>query len=232
MISRTVRLCALVVLLLVTPAMRAQGIDLAARYPAAIDWTENCPPVEWTCEASDVWSLSSFSYRLGDKFLLEAGPSTVVIGKGGTSAVFAAVFPAEPGAIVTAPSAAGERIANIWLRFNPARLGELFPASTVIGPGPESMLVKGQRLAAWKMDAAWMQDFLPSIPWMPSLTFDIDTPQGERRVYSVNSDAQDVTYEPFFKGLTLPSETPVEPAAAVLAYDTACAAIAATYPAL
>lgn len=222
-----------------TPAQEAavserqptQGIDLAARYPAAIDWTENCEPVEWTCEPEDVWSLSSFSYALGGKLRLETGPATLVIGRSGTSALLAAVFPDEPGIIAAAPSAAGERIASLWLRFNPARIGELFPATTVVGQGLPTMLLRGRRLASWKMDSVWMQDFLPSVPWMPSLTFDIDTPEAERRVYSVHTDTGDVTYEPFYKGMTLPPDSPVEPAAAVFAYEAACATIGRVYPA-
>ncbi len=118
---------ALCVELILNVAASALGADLAARYRATLDFSDQPRGYEWTCGPEDVWRLKEFGYSLGDAFRVKLGPSQVVFGRHESNVVWAAVFPDRPGEILAASPGKGEHVTSIWLRFHPARLGELFP---------------------------------------------------------------------------------------------------------
>lgn len=225
MIAR--RVC---LLLLFAAVGRAQGVDLAEKYPATLDWNENAGARDWTCDENDVWLLSSFTYAFGDQFAIELGGSIVVFGKHGTNVVWAGVFPDEPGKIVKASNGEGESIASVWLRFNPALVGDLFPAASVIGPGEANGVVWGKRLYNRKIRASWQAGDQPVIPWKHSLVIDIETEGGPRRFFMIDTRKGEAKYEPFFEKQTLPPLVSVTPEDALKAFDDVWEAFDREYP--
>ena len=198
----------------------SRAADLAAQYPATLDHAEQARGLEWTCGEKDVWRLTEFVWATGTKFRIEVGPAQVVFGCHDTNVVWAAIIPDEPGKLVAAEQGQGERVTGVWMRFHPKRLGDLFPAETVSGRGEKSMIVWGKRLAAHKIGACWQSDNRPVIPWKRSLTLDLDTREGPRRFYSIDTDAETVQYVDTFRRRPLPRLQPIDRATALAAFDT------------
>src|SRR5262245_5980184 len=108
-----------------------QGTDLGKKYRATLDCTPDHPPYAWVCEKGDVWSLDSFQLEQGTELKIQLGPSKVAFGRHGTNVLWAVVLADEPGKLVTPYPGGGEEVARIYLRFNPALVGSLFPAKSV-----------------------------------------------------------------------------------------------------
>ena len=114
---------AVVAMLALTTPLPTQ--ELAKHYRGKLDHEPGALGRSWTCEPSDVWQLSSFRYRLGDKLAIDCGPATLVLGKHGTaksgySPVWAALFPEEPSPLRARGGGDGEAVRSIFLRFHPA----------------------------------------------------------------------------------------------------------------
>ena len=116
---------------------QAQGTDLGKKYAATLDCTADHPTYPWVCEKGDAWSLDSFAIEEGKDFQLRLGPSKVVFGRNGTNALWAVVLADKPGKLGTTQPGDGEEVTRVFLRFNPALVGKLFPTKTVKGAGPE-----------------------------------------------------------------------------------------------
>lgn len=198
----------------------AEGIDLSEKYPATLDWTEESQALEWTCEENDVWSLASFSYAVGDKFRVDLGFSQVVFGKDGTNVVWAAIFPEEAGKILRGEAGEGEQVTSIWMRFHPALVSTLFQPETVRGNGSPKMTVWAKRLYAHKINSSWQAGNKPVIPWRKSIIIDMETVQGRRRFYSIDTEAGTAKYEPYFVNRILPEVVPITEKEALEAFDT------------
>ncbi len=185
------------------------GENLRKVYRGKLDYRENAGGVDWSVGPEDVWKLSSFSYELAGEFELELGPSTVVFGKHkgakkGYSVVWAALFPEEPGEIVTSESGHGDHARAIFMRFNPTLLAELFPSATVEGRGEARWLVWAKRQYGHKINACWQWDNMPVVTWKKSVVFDIDTVEGKRRMYMLDTKDETARYEQAFAGRVLP----------------------------
>lgn len=189
-------------------AISALGDGLGQRYRATLDFSDQSEGYEWSSGPQDVWRLKEFGYALGDAFRVKLGPSQVVFGCHESNVVWATVFPDQAGEIVAASQGKGEHVTSIWLRFHPARLGELFPERTVAGQGDASMVPLAKRLAAHKMRACWQSGDHPMIPWKKSITFDLETREGPRRFYSLDTDTGNVEYVDFFRTRPLPVPKP------------------------
>src|SRR4030042_4504615 len=101
----SVRLLPLLLLAALMPARRAscQGVRLAEKYKATLDYSDQGIGWDWISTTDDVWSLSSFGYSVGGALSIQLGPSTVVFGRHRTDVVWAAVAPDKPGTIVKEP---------------------------------------------------------------------------------------------------------------------------------
>lgn len=228
-------------LVLCPASLRADDLD--ARYPATLDWSEPAVGRQWTCDAGDVWELTGFTFKLDAQLEVRMGPSLVTLGRSGTNVVWAHLDPQAPGGegtISTNLPGGGERVVSVWMRLNPARVGELFPATTVVArdssePAAEAKRAAeattwakraceattwAKRAAAWKMRASWQSGNLPVIPWRKSIVLDIETTSGARRFYGVDTEARTVKYEPYFESRPLPKLVPIEQAQALLAFDS------------
>lgn len=200
-------------------AVIARAEDLTKKYKATLDFSDAGIQREWTCEAGDVWSLASFEFERGSQLALKCGKATVVFGVHAGNPVWAAVLPVEPGTIDSNVAGKGEHFTSIWMRFNPALLGDLFPAKTVTGQGDERSTLWALRLHANKINSGWQADNFPVIPKRDSIVLDCETREGPRRYFMVDSGT--VTWEPAFEKRTLPALAPIDSKVAVDAFDAA-----------
>ncbi len=194
-------LCA--ALALFTPPVAAD-VNLAARYKATLDYSEEAGGQGWTSEKQDVWTLRSFRFVFKNNFAIELGPSSVVFGKQGTSVLWAAVLPDAPGRIVKAPEGAGDQVTSLFLRFHPSLVGQLFPAKTVAESGPAIKLIWARHCYQHKINASWQWDNLPVVPWKQAIVLDCETTEKNRRFYSVDTAKGTVEYEPAFEDQPVP----------------------------
>lgn len=199
-------------------ARQEQDVNLASRYPASLDASE--PPVgrSWSCDAADIWSIRSFAFTCGDGFAVELGPSQVAFGVHQGNVVWAYAQPDVPGRVLRAPFGTGEEVRSIFLRFNPAVLGHVFPPETVVGQGKAAFAVWGRRAATWKINAAWQSGNLPVIPWRKSIVVDLETSVA-RRLFMTDTEAGTARYEPFFERRPLPPVTSVTETDSLRAFD-------------
>lgn len=210
----------LLIVMILGPGVRAQGggVDLGKRYPATLDYDPNGKAYDWTCGEGDVWRLKSFNFVMKDAFTVETGAAQVVFGCHESDVLWAAVLPEQPGRLTRKGIAGEESVTSIWLRLNPARVGELFPAATVIGPG-SAVLLMGRRLAAFKMGSSWQSGGKPMVPARGSLTVDMETRGGPRRFFSVDTEKGTTQYVAAFEARRLPVTKPLDAAAATKAFE-------------
>ncbi|HCO22434.1 MAG: hypothetical protein CME31_24035 [Gimesia sp.] len=205
--GRVFCLCAALISLLQTSKM-ASAEDLGRKYPASLEYSKQPRGYDSTTTKEDVWSLDSFEFKLTDKFEIQLGPSQVVLGRHGRNVLWAAVFPETPGEIVTADAGKGEHVSSIWLRLHPARVGELFRASTVTKQGDSKWIEQAVALARHKMRSSWHQGGKPMVPVRESLIFDLETKEGNRRFYAIDTSQQTAQYIDAFRQRTLPVAAP------------------------
>jgi len=193
-------------------AVSPGGVKLGSVYGGKLDYEEGAQGRDWTVAPEDVWNLESFSYKLKGKLELELGASVVVFGKheddkGRKSVVWAAVIPredAEHGRIVSSNAGHGNHVQNIFLRFHPGLVAKLFPAKTVLGQGDPLMAVWGKRIYAHKINSHWQSENMPVVPWKQSLVFDIETVEGVRRCYMLDTKKKTAEYVGGFANRTIP----------------------------
>jgi Peptidase family S41/Tricorn protease C1 domain len=198
----------------------ADAIDLGQRYPATLDHSPTPKAYDWTCDPNDVWRVSKVAFALDDRFRVELKSAQVVLGHHGSNVLWAAVFPDQPGEIVTATAGQGEHVTSIWLRFHPARLREMFPPATVTGPGGKEVIADARRLAAHKMRSCWHSGGRPMVPEKGSVTVDLETREGRRRFFSIDTVNSKVRYVDAFRKRALPTAKDVDRETALQVFDT------------
>jgi hypothetical protein len=209
------------------------GVDLAKKYPAALDVSDPPAGHEWSCGADDVWSVNGVKLEWsagGQKLALETGAANVVLGHEGTSVLWAVVLPLKPGRLATSLPGDGGAVYNAWLRFHPSLLGQLFPTSSVTKNGGDAALVWARRIAAWKVDASWQSDHLPVVPPKSSVVVDVEVQGGGRRFYSVDTRKPEIRYEPAFEKHGLPIVGAITKEDALEAFDDVANAFDREYP--
>jgi hypothetical protein len=178
--------------------------DLARIYRATLEPERRLQGHDWETTRSDSWSLKRFEIQVPRQLSIRLGPSALVIGRSGTNALWAAVLPQDPGDIAAAPAGAGEHAASIWLRFHPSQVGELFPKSTVEGPGSLRALIDARRLYAHKIETSYHVNRMPAVPPRGSTIADVETKEGHRRFFVIDAKKRSVTAEPALLRKTLP----------------------------
>jgi carboxyl-terminal processing protease len=220
---------ALALVLSVPATSAADMVDLGRRYPATLDYSPTPNGYDWTCDANDVWRLTNFAFAIGDQFRVELKSAQVVVGHHGSNALWAAVFPDQAGEIIRADAGQGEHVTSIWLRFHPARLGEIFPPATVTEPGHKEKIGDARRLAAHKMKSCWQSSGLPMVPEKGIVTLDLETREGHRRFYSINTVKSICSYFDVFKTQPLPAATNLDRETALQVFDTVWSAFDREY---
>lgn len=195
-------------LLLALSLCAGPGDDFAARYTPTIDRTPDTPALPWTMDAGDVWRVSGLRLDAGERLAIELEACDVAIGRHGTNAMFAVVFPDLPSPLRSSLAGDADPVCEVWLRFNPNELDQLFPRASIAGPGAAGTLLWARRTAAWKMRASWQAGNLPVVVERGFVTADLDTATGARRFYVVNRARDAVRYEPAFEKRPVPARLP------------------------
>lgn len=197
----------------------ASADDLTKHYAATLEYSDAPRGYAWTCGPEDVWALRSFSYALGDKFRVSAGPCTVVFGTHERNPLWAVVFAREESSVQHGPDAKAAPFRHIWLRLNPARVGELFPGESVIGHGDAALVRQAQRVAHWKVNGSYQAGGQPAVPKMTHLIFDVDMRDGVRNFYGVDEETSSVNFEDAFARRALPESPAVDADTAAKTFD-------------
>ncbi|QDU09234.1 S41 family peptidase [Gimesia aquarii] len=207
-------------LLLVFLTATAVAEDLGKKYTANLDYSKQFRAYNWTSGQQDVWILKSFHYKLADDFEIKLGPSQVVFGCHGTNVLWAAVFADKPGNVLSAGAGKGEHITSVWMRFHPALVGNLFPSDTVGEQGDVTLVEQAKELAHFKMRSSWQNKGRPVIPLRESIIFDLETKEGSRRFYVIDTGKNEAKYVDAFRQRTLPVATPLKDGGALEIFDT------------
>ncbi len=198
-------------MLLVTSPPVLADIDLSQRYPATVDHTP--APIGYALDSDPrhVFRLTQFTYELPSGFRLACDRAMLYLGVHETNVLAALLVPEDPGTL-EAPDTGKESFTHIWMRFHPARVGELFPQATV-GSASASIPANAKRIAAWKLGNSWQAGGRPMVPPRSQLVFDMDTTDARRRFFMVDTAAGTAKYVSAF------TERPLTPPIAVTGTD-------------
>ncbi len=190
-----------------TPPARA--VDLLERYPTTL--TQGDVNGEharsWDVTSEDLYSLSRFSFEVGENLKVEIGAATLAIGHSSDGAVWAIVVPAKEGKL-TRPGADPEEIAHLWLRFHPKEINRLFPPDTVSTAEKASMVAGMRRIARVKMNASFQAGGRAMIPEPKDMSVDADVKSGHRRFFVVDTQAGTAKYVSAFESHIVPANAP------------------------
>jgi len=206
----------------------AVGTDLVREYPPTLTYPSP-GGLEWTSTEDDVWSLRSFAYEVPGRFRIELGAGNVVFGVHADNVVWACVFPDQPAAIESDLEGGGEHVSALFLRFHPARLGELFPEQSVGRKGPLEYLTRARRQYAAKIDSAFSWDHLPILPELHVVALDADTSEGTRRAYLHDARRDTIEWMSGWGRSAVPAPAPMKPRDARALYDQVFEAFDETY---
>jgi hypothetical protein len=209
----------LAVLLLLVPQASAFGENLGKRYRATMTWSGSGLP--WTSGPEDVWRLKSFAFEHRKDLDVSCGPATVVFGVHETNALWAVVFPDEPGEIdAKLFPGHGEAVDSIMLRFAPDAVGKLFPKATVKDNGDPWLRFEADRIARRKIGWKWFTPAgYPTIVQSGWTMVDVETTEGGRRFYGVDGNGGGVEYVGEFAGKPVPPLPAIDEVTASAAFD-------------
>jgi len=214
-----------------SPETGANGIDLLARYPTQLVSGDATPKHArmWGFSQTDIFRLSHFNFKTGQDLKIEVGVSDVGIGHCTDGAVWAVVIPRERGKLTSIATDRQEDISSIWLRFHPAEISRIFPQETVFADGATDLLLDMRRIANHKIRSSWQSGGRAMIPDTNQMTVDVDTKEGPRRFFVVDSQAQTVDYVRAFENQAVKPLPPITPDAARAAFDQLWEAFDSTY---
>lgn len=112
--------------------------------------------LKWETAAAHVWRVSQVEHVNGVDWQFSCGPATLVLGVSGRVPVWAVLLPDKPGELSAAepPDAQAMGVVNLWLRFHPSLLPELFPEALLDGRATEDVpreIFVAKRIANWKL---------------------------------------------------------------------------------
>ncbi|MHC4163773.1 MAG: S41 family peptidase [Planctomycetota bacterium] len=203
-------------LLLARPA--AGGKNLAKAYPGKLGWSRSgLFPV---CTAEDVWNLKKFELAFGRDFKVSCKDATVAFGVHEGNVLWAAVFPQEPAKIQAEGKGNGESARTVFLRFPPAELNRIFPPATVRKRGDAWLRAEAVRIAQSKICWKWCTPAgNPTIVQGGWRLVDVDTVEGGRRFYGVDTSGGKVEYVAEFENAPVPASPPITKREARAAFD-------------
>lgn len=177
--------------LLSTNAQSGHAIDLLRRYPTTLVAGDAAPSHArpWDFFSADIFRLSHVSFSVGKSFHIESGPADLGIGHCTDGAVWAVVIPCQDGTLVIGTNSP-EAIAHIWLRFHPTRIDHVFPPKTVFDGASTNLIPEMRHIADVKMNSSWHAGDRALIPEPWLMTVDVDTKDGKRRFFPVNTQMQ------------------------------------------
>jgi hypothetical protein len=216
--NRPLRLSLFLLSLLLFASSATAGQDLAKIYPGKMGWSQyGLFPV---CTAQDVWKLKKFRFEFGRDLKISCKAATVAFGIHEGNVLWAAVFPEEPAKIQGTVTGKGDSARTIFLRFPPAELNEVFPPGTVGKRGDAWLRAEAGRIAGHKICWRWCTGGgNPTIVQAGWRLVDVDTVEGGRRFYGVDTKSGKVEYVAKFEKSPVPPSPPITKREAKSAFD-------------
>jgi hypothetical protein len=171
-------------------------VDLLKRYPTKLIAGDTRPDQArpWEFTNGDIFRVTQFRLEVGKEFRIEVGTADVGIGHSADGAVWAVLIPRVSGTL-TSPAAKGEEaISHVWLRFHPKEITRLFPPEAVSAGGATNLLAQMRAIANAKFASSWHAGMNALIPEPKDMTVDVDTKDGPRRFFGVDTEAQTARY--------------------------------------
>lgn len=199
------------------------AVDLLKRYPTTLTAGDQNPDHarQPRFTADDVFRLSRFDFKVGDAFHVATGAADLGVGHCADGAVWAVVIPREgqERELNCSTPKFQEPVAHVWLRFHPGQINKLFPPETVAVGGAASLISQIEFIARHKMTSSWQAGGKAMIPDSKDLTVDVDTKDGSRRFFIVDTAAQTAEYVNAFEGLAVKPPPLATPQTKEAAFD-------------
>jgi hypothetical protein len=202
-------------------AARGEAVDLLERYPTKLLVGDTVPERarSWEFTGADIFRLSHFGFDVGKDLRVKTGPADLGIGHCADGAVWAVLIPRESGELTSSVTNRPETISHVWLRFHPKEITHLFPPQTVFADGASNLVWQMRTIANAKMNSSWQAGGRAMIPEPKDLTVDVDTKDGPRRFFSVDTEAQTAPYWAAFESQPLRPPPALTPKLAEAAFD-------------
>jgi beta-lactamase regulating signal transducer with metallopeptidase domain len=209
---------------------RAKGVDLLQKYPTTLTVGDGVPGKArpWQFTQEDIFQVSRFALEAGKDLRIEVGASDLGVGHCADGAVWAVLLPREEGTLTSSAATNQEKIAHVWLRFHPAQINRLFPPETVSATGQRKLQAQMSAIAGAKFTSSWHAGQKAMIPEPKDLTVDVDTKEGPRRFFAVDTEAKTAEYVSAFAEQSV--QATAEPAFTP-EVDTNCASVVSVAPA-
>jgi hypothetical protein len=198
-----------------------QGVNLLEKYPTTLSAGDTVPEHArpWEFTEFDVFRLARFSFQVGDALRVETGPADVGVGHCADGGVWAIVLPRGAGKLTSQPTNREEAISHVWLRFHPKEISRLFPQATVFAGGEQGHAQQMHLIANSKFRNSWHAGPNATIPEPKDMTVDVDTKDGPRRFFVVDTEAQTAKYVAAFEQQSVRPPPAITPALAETAFD-------------
>ncbi len=182
-------------LILAALVARGEAVDLLQRYPTTLTAGDTRPERarSWEFTDGDIFRVTRFRLEVGRELRVEAGPADIGIGHCADGGVWAVVIPRTNGTL-TRQLTNQEAIASVWLRFHPKEINHLFPPETVFPDGATNLIAQMRFIANSKFTSSWHAGGNAMIPEPKDMTVDVDTTNGPRRFFSVDTEAKTAEY--------------------------------------
>jgi hypothetical protein len=176
------------------------GVDLSQRYPTKLTAGDTNPNQarSWDCTEGDIFRVTQFRLDVGKDWRVEVGPADLGIGHCADGAVWAVLIPRVSGTL-TSPVTGQASVAHVWFRFHPKEISRLFPPETVFADGATNLSAQMRLIANSKMTSSWHAGGKALIPEPKDMTVDVDTKDGPRRFFMVDTQAQTAGYVDAFE---------------------------------
>jgi hypothetical protein len=208
-------------LVFASSAAQGDGLDLLQRYPTKLTAGDSQPDHarSWEFKTGDIFRLAKFRLEVGKDLHLEVGPADLGIGHCADGAVWAVLIPRDSGTLTSTAAQQEEAVSHVWLRFHPAEINHLFPPETVFADGAANLSAQMRLIANAKITSSWQAGGKAMIPNPKDLTVDVDTKDGPRRFFIVDTLAQTVQYAAAFANQSVRQPPVLTPQLAEAAFD-------------
>ncbi len=173
----------------------------------------------WEFTGGDIFRVKDFHLEVGKELRIEVGAADLGIGHCADGAVWAVLIPRASGTLTSPAANREEAISHVWLRFHPKEIARLFPPETVSADGATNLLAQMRAIANAKIHSSWHAGMNAMIPEPKDMTVDVDTKDGPRRFFGVDTEAQTARYVAAFENRSVRQPPALTPQLAEAAFD-------------
>jgi hypothetical protein len=197
------------------------NVDLLQRYPTTLTSGDTKPDQarSWDFTDGDIFRVTQFRLEVGKELRVETGSADLGIGHCADGAVWAVLISRVSGTVASPATNREEAISHVWLRFHPKEINRLFPPQTVFDDGATNLLAQMRFIANFKKFSSWQAGGKAMIPEPKDVTVDVDTKDGPRRFFSVDTEAQTARYWAVFANRSVRQPPVLTPKLAEEAFD-------------